>query len=144
MVGNQVCSGNHQRPPVAQAAASRWAIAAALAFTGAFNPLPIPLTGLHKFYIGQPLWGGVYLLLGWTQIPRVACAIEGLWYTLQYRQTNRGNTTLNGAPQADIMVSQQTQAIATALRELEKLRQEGLISEHEFEQNRRNLIDKLG
>ncbi|MEO1088310.1 MAG: hypothetical protein AAFY88_29110, partial [Acidobacteriota bacterium] len=82
-------------------------------------------------YIGQPLWGGVYLLLGWTQIPRVACAIEGLWYTLQYRQTNRGNTTLNGAPQADIMVSQQTQAIATALRELEKLRQEGLIPSKE-------------
>ncbi|MGF1524790.1 MAG: hypothetical protein ACFBSF_20890 [Leptolyngbyaceae cyanobacterium] len=142
MRGNQVRSINPQRPSVSQTDASRWAIAAALAFTGALNPSPIPLTGLHKFYIGQPLWGGLYLVLGWTQIPRVACAIEGLWYILQYRQTHR-STDLTAKPQA-VVASQQTQAIATALRELEKLRQEGLISENEFEQNRRNLIDKLG
>ena len=144
MVGSQVRLINHQRSSLTPAESQRWAIAAALAFTGALNPSPVPLTGLHKFYIGQPLWGGVYLLLGWTQIPRVACAIEGLWYVLHYRQLNLRGTATPETPQASVMASQQTQAVASALRELEKLRQEGLISEHEFEQNRRNLISKLG
>ena len=33
--------------------------------------------------------------------------------------------------------------IANALRELEQLRQEGLISEYEFEQKRRSLLDQV-
>ena len=125
-------------------ASQRWAIAAALAFAGALSPLPIPITGLHKFYLKQPIWGGVYLLLWWTQIPRIACAVEGMLYLSRYRQSEAflGN---NAGPSAQdgVTISQNTQAIATALRELEKLRQEGLISEQEFEQNRRNLLEKL-
>ena len=120
----------------------RWAIAAALAFAGALNPAPVPMTGLHKFYLGQPIWGGIYLLLWWTQIPRVACAVEGVWYLTRARQEEP--TDSSAAASDGISVSQQTQAIATALRELEKLRQEGLISEQEFEQNRRNLLARLG
>ena len=143
MVGSQTPSASNQSLSVSRSA-NQWAIAAALAFTGALNPLPIPLTGLHKFYVGQPLWGGLYLLLGWTQIPRVACAIEGLWYLSKLRQTSLFDDPAPSSPPQDgVVASQQTQAVATALRELEKLRQEGLISEHEFEQNRRNLIDKL-
>ena len=56
-------------------------IAAILAFAGTF--LPTPLTGLHKFYVGQPWWGLLYMLLSWTPIPRVASAIEGVWYLSQ-------------------------------------------------------------
>ncbi|HEY9889660.1 MAG TPA: hypothetical protein V6D02_14740 [Candidatus Obscuribacterales bacterium] len=123
----------------------RWAIAAALAFAGAFKPLPVPLTGLHKFYLGQPLWGSVYLLLGWTQMPRIACAIEGVWYLWRVQQIEwpLGATLTPTRVPDGIIASQQTQAIATALRELETLRQEGLISEQEFEQNRRHLLQKL-
>ncbi|MDB9526871.1 hypothetical protein PN498_12800 [Oscillatoria sp. CS-180] len=120
----------------------QYKIAASLAFAGAFNPLPFPLTGLHKFYLGQPIWGGFYLLLGWTHIPRVACAVEGFWYLFQLQRGDASNSTTTDAA-AGIALSQQTQAIASALRELEKLRQEGLISEQEFEQNRRSLLDKL-
>jgi len=49
-------------------------VAAILAFTGTL----IPIAGLHKFYLGQPLWGLVYVLLSWTPIPHVASAIEGV------------------------------------------------------------------
>jgi TM2 domain-containing membrane protein YozV len=68
-------------PPVSGKAQSsqQWKIAAALAFAGALSPLPIPISGLHKFYLRQPVWGGIYLLLGWTGIPRIACAVEGVW-----------------------------------------------------------------
>jgi TM2 domain-containing membrane protein YozV len=120
---------------------TRWAIAAGLAFAGAFNPLPVPLTGLHKFYLGQPIWGTVYLLLGWTQIPRIACVLEGLWYLTRYRDWQSFHK--NPKPTPGVTISEQTQAFATAVRELEKLRQEGLISEHEFEQKRRLLLERL-
>jgi len=50
---------------------------------------------------------------------------------------------LGGDVPDGVRASEQTQAIATALRELEQLRQEGLISEQEFEQNRRSLLAKL-
>lgn len=124
----------------------RWAIAAALAFAGACNPLPIPTTGLHKFYLGQPRWGGIYWLLGWTAIPRVACAVEGIWYLSRLCPQDwhkvfsavTANSTITS-----VAVSQQTQAIADAIRELEQLRQEGLISEQEFEQNRQSLLKQL-
>lgn len=117
----------------------QWKIAAALAFAGALSPLPVPVSGLHKFYLRQPVWGGIYLLLGWTGIPRIACAVEGVWLL---SRSQRAVTTVDTVHES-VAASEQTQAIANALRELEKLRQEGLISEQEFEQNRRTLLAKL-
>lgn len=126
-----------------KASSSRqWQIAAALALAGAINPLPVPITGIHKFYMGQPVWGGIYLLLGWTQIPRIACAVEGVWFLSRWQRSHTLGETTSVANEG-VAASEQTQAIATALRELEKLRQEGLISEQEFEQNRRSLLTKL-
>lgn len=121
----------------------QWKIAAALAFAGALNPLPVPITGIHKFYLGQPIWGGIYLLLGWTQIPRIACAVEGVWFLSRSQRPESLGTGTTAGRHESVAVSEHTQAIATALRELEKLRQEGLISEQEFEQNRRSLLAKL-
>ncbi|MEB3313655.1 MAG: SHOCT domain-containing protein [Cyanobacteriota bacterium] len=112
--------------------------AVALAWLGALSPGPIPLSGLHKFYLGQPVWGGIYLLLGWTQMPRVACAIEGLWLLTRPLETLQDSALSPGLDPT------QVSALATALRELDSLRQEGLISEAEFEQKRRHLLDQLG
>ncbi|URR36579.1 hypothetical protein NBE99_05440 [Thermosynechococcus sp. HN-54] len=63
------------------------AIAILLALAGICVP------GLHKFYLRQPWWGGVYLLLGllFSNVPhgslgsiaRVACVIEAVWYLFQ-------------------------------------------------------------
>lgn len=143
MKGNQALSASHSNTG-SSISSKQYAIAAALAFMGTFNPWPVPLTGLHKFYLRQPLWGGIYFLLGWTQIPRVACAVEGLWYLFQCRRVGLFDIPAKSLSAQDgVLVSQQAHAIATALRELEKLRQEGLVSEHEFEQNRRNLLAKL-
>lgn len=113
------------------------AIAAVLAFSGA-----IAISGLHKFYLGQPLWGIVYVLLSWTPIPKIASAIEGVWYLTQDEETfnrkfNSGNLSVNSSPE----VSTHVESVANALRELDALREEGLISEYEFEQKRRQLID---
>jgi TM2 domain-containing membrane protein YozV len=131
------------RDVFASEAPKRWTVAATLAFAGAFKPLPLPMSGLHKFYLGQPVWGSLYLLLSWTQIPRVACALEGLWYLSRAGLADVANRHEALTPEDGVAISQKTQAIASALRELEQLRQEGLISEHEFEQNRRRMLEKL-
>lgn len=36
--------------------------------------------GLHKFYLGRPGWGIVYLLLIWTGISVILGLIEGIYY----------------------------------------------------------------
>ncbi|KAF3888827.1 MULTISPECIES: NINE protein [Nostocales] len=114
-------------------------IAAILALSGTLT-----ISGLHKFYLGQPLWGVLYVLLSWTPIPKVACAIEGVWYLAQDEETfdrhfNMGKTAIKSSQ----YVPDRVGAIADALRELESLRQEGLVSEYEFEQKRRQLLDQM-
>ncbi|WP_017316240.1 NINE protein [Mastigocladopsis repens] len=113
-------------------------IAAILAFSGTLT-----ISGLHKFYLGQPLWGLLYVLLSWTPIPKVASAIEGVWFLAQDeeafdRNFNLGKSAIKNSHYA----SHQVGALAQALRELESLRQDGLISEYEFEQKRRQLLDQ--
>lgn len=121
-------------------------IAALLAFSGTI----IPVAGFHKFYLGQPFWGILYLLLWWTPLPRVASVIEGFWYLAQGqdefdRHFNLGlisaqSSVPNQTPEVD---PAQVGAIADALRQLDSLRQDGLMSEYEFEQKRRQLLDRI-
>jgi TM2 domain-containing membrane protein YozV len=127
-------------------------IAAILAFTGTV----LPIAGLHKFYLGQPLWGLLYLLLSWTPIPRVASAIEGFWYLVQDNEefnlnfnsesdmSGLGTSNFSILPKRPAtVVPDRVSAIADAMRELDNLRQDGLISEYEFEQKRRQLLDSI-
>ncbi|MCG9887046.1 MAG: NINE protein [Cyanobacteria bacterium] len=125
---------------VSPSAPKRRAIAVALALAG----VAAPIAGFHKFYLGQNRWGMLYLLLSWTPMPRIACAIEALWYLAQDQQEfDRNFNGLLAAPAAATVAPEQVSAIATALRELDRLRQEGLISEAEFEQKRTALVDQL-
>lgn len=121
-------------------------VASILALTGTV----IPIAGLHKFYLGQPWWGALYLLLSWTPIPHVASAIEGFWYLAQ--DPNEFDSNFNQAFAADesggnganpVVDPQNVGAIAEALRHLDQLRQDGLMSEYEFEQKRRQLLDRI-
>lgn len=113
-------------------------VAVGLALLGSVTPL----SGVHKFYIGQPVWGVVYLLLHTMPlVPQVACAIEAVWYLLQDFDTFQERFGLEPKNTNKIFVeAKKTAAIAEALRELEKLRTEGLITEYEFEQKRRQLL----
>ncbi|BAW95668.1 hypothetical protein NIES970_05780 [[Synechococcus] sp. NIES-970] len=113
-------------------------IAVGLALLGAVTPL----AGIHKFYVGQPVWGVMYILLWSTPVPQIACAFEAVWYLFQDLESFQGRFGLGQSATSDqaIAAAQQTAAIAEALRELEKLRTEGLITEYEFEQKRRQLV----
>ena len=109
--------------------------------------LPFPIAGIHKFYLGQFLWGGIYVLLWQTPIPRIACAIEAVWYFVQDQAQFDHYFNSAIAPQVPHAQNpndiRQVNAIAEALRQLEQLRQEGLMSEYEFEQKRRQLLDRI-
>jgi len=125
-------------------------VAAILALTGMFAPI----SGLHKFYLGQPLWGLLYMLLSWTPIPKVASAIEGVWYLVQNQDEFDRNFNLNLEPASTKLQPPQASAIAKlcpaadgiaqTLRQLDSLRQDGLVSEYEFEQKRRQMLDRIG
>ncbi|WP_142828207.1 TM2 domain-containing protein [Planococcus soli] len=43
--------------------------------------------GAHKFYLGRPGMGVLYLLFFWTGIPAVIGIIEGILYLLQSEET---------------------------------------------------------
>ncbi|MGB3297542.1 MAG: SHOCT domain-containing protein [Phormidesmis sp.] len=138
-------------------------IAVALAFSGAIAPFPT--AWIHKFYIGQYLWGIVYLVLAPTSLPRIACCLEGLWYLSQSDESFAGRfpkagsillpvkpsdslgtvtgKTAAAAEKTAENISQQASQVAIALRELDQLRQEGLMTEYEFEQKRRKLLEQV-
>jgi len=125
-----------------------------IAIALAFASVVAPVSGLHKFYLGQSTWGVVYLLLSlFTPIPRIASAIEGFWYLTQASDDfeQNFNLSLMQIPSKTVVPKAATpavdpghiSAIAEAVRQLDQLRQDGLISEYEFEQKRRQLLDTM-
>ena len=133
------------KPPTMFLEPKRRHIAMILALLGVISP--IPLAGLHKFYLGQPVWGLVYFLLWSTPIPRIAATIDAVWYFVQ--NTEQFDFCFNHIPLTSSAVPlirsspDQVQAIAQTIRELDQLRADGLISEGEFEQKRRKLLEQV-
>ncbi|MBW4655616.1 MAG: SHOCT domain-containing protein [Kaiparowitsia implicata GSE-PSE-MK54-09C] len=116
------------------------------------------IPGIHKFYLRQPAWGVLYLLIGFSPlgvIPKISSMVEALWYLAQgqhtFDQNFNSGTTLMPQPISPVSVAPamppvnaaQVGAVADALRQLDQLRQDGLISEYEFEQKRRQLLDRM-
>jgi TM2 domain-containing membrane protein YozV len=109
----------------------------------AFASTAIPVAGFHKFYLGQPGWGIVYLLLSWTPIPHIASAIEAVWYLTQDSTQFQGNLNSIASTPGSLLQVNSVTTVAESIRELDKLRADGLISEYEFEQKRRQCLDRV-
>jgi TM2 domain-containing membrane protein YozV len=120
-------------------------VAVCLALAGTLTT-PVPIVGIHKFYLRQYVWGVLYLLLAATPIPHVACAIEAVWYLAQDKEEWEMRFNDGDAPSPKVkppVNTQQVTVMVDSLRQLDQLRQEGLISEYEFEQKRRQLLDSV-
>jgi TM2 domain-containing membrane protein YozV len=118
-------------------------VAIILAFAG----MTIPVAGFHKFYLGQPIWGIVYLLLSWTPIPHIASAIEAVWYLTQdnthFDDNFNSELAIGSHLSTSTISSHPMTTVSESIRELDKLRADGLISEYEFEQKRRQWLDRV-
>lgn len=142
-------------------------VAAIWAFVGVL-PLALPgfseahFAGLHRFYLREYGWGLMYLFFGLlTPIPWIAGVLEGIWYLVQDELEFDGHfnqgvsaidsltdiraTEIGTIATPTILVRSVSPAVKTAeaVRELDRLRQEGLLSEYEFEQKRRQLISSI-
>ncbi len=142
-------------------------VAALCAFAGSV-PLALPgfsechIAGIHRFYLKEYGWGMLYLFFGlFTPIPWIAGILEGIWYLVQDEPTFNQNFNQGVCAQAvtdslsmevagkavapTLVVRSVSPATKTAeaVRELDRLRQEGLLSEYEFEQKRRQLINSI-
>ena len=137
-------------------------VAAIWAFVGVL-PLALPgfsethLAGLHRFYLQEYGWGVVYLFFGLlTPIPWIAGILEGIWYLVQDEiefdgHFNQGISAIDSPTEIatiatpTILIKSVSPAVKTAeaVRELDRLRQDGLLSEYEFEQKRRQLINSI-
>jgi TM2 domain-containing membrane protein YozV len=117
-----------------------------LAIVLAFVSIVSPVAGFHKFYLGQPVWGVIYVLLSWTPVPHIAAAIEAVWYLTQASAHFDDNFN-SLAPTAQVglpkLIAHPMTTVAQSIRELEQLRVDGLISEYEFEQKRRQWLDRV-
>ncbi|MDB9312435.1 NINE protein [Spirulina sp. CS-785/01] len=118
-------------------------IAILLAVVGVITPI----AGLQKFYLRQPRWGILYLLLFATPIPHIASVIDVFWYFFldQEKFQRRFNPELAEAdpPPTPTTNPENIDLVAQGLRQLEQLRQEGLLTEYEFEQKRRQLLNQI-
>jgi len=124
----------------------------------------IPVAGWHKVYLEQYKWGLVYLLMSVTLTPQAmdekwllpyfgvaqaASLLEGLWYFLQSEQRFQQRFSEEKAEASLDSQREQTthphlvSETAQAIRQLDQLREEGLLSEYEFEQQRRQLIEGI-
>ena len=126
-------------------------VATMLALAGV-APIPffgvsLHLVGLHKFYLGQKWWGLSYILLAMTPMSAIAGVIEAVWYLIQdpdeFDQNFNGETELERVSKSAPAIAEKVVTIADAMRHLDQLRQEGLITEYEFEQKRRQLLDRI-
>jgi TM2 domain-containing membrane protein YozV len=114
--------------------------------TAAFLAMLLGWLGAHKFYLGRPVSGAFYLLFFWSGIPGLLGFVEGVLYLVQGDQEFQTKYLATPVPKALAYEPQATyygDPIDT-LRRLESLRQEGLISDEEFEAKRRKLIDRIG
>lgn len=105
----------------------------------------LPVAGFHKFYLRQTWWGIIYLLLSWTPIPHVAAAIEAVWYLLQSEGQQWGQLSAALTPGVVNVIAPANPVnnAVEGIRQLEQLRIDGLVTEYEFEQKRRQLLDQI-
>ncbi len=123
------------------------ALAGAVPIVGGFH-----LVGLHKLYLGQRWWCLIYVALALTgsKVAWIAGVFDAMFYLIQnpdefdanfndepLAETGTGSGTFGAAKSNPVV------AVSDSLRELDQLRQDGLISEYEFEQKRRKLLDRI-
>lgn len=106
------------------------------------------LVGLHKLYLGQRWWCLIYVALALTgsKAAWIAGLFDAAFYLIQNPDEFDANFNDQPLPETGtigVTKPNAVVAVSDSLRELDQLRQDGLISEYEFEQKRRKLLDRI-
>lgn len=98
--------------------------------------------GVHKFYLGQNIAGVFYLLFCWTFIPGLIAFVE--FFMLLFMSDREFNARFNYAAQPGYSGGAVSAKDATsALADLKKLYDQGIITAEEYETKRRKLLNNL-
>lgn len=128
--------------PKSRRVAALLALAGAVPIVGGFH-----LVGLHKLYLGQRWWCLIYVALALTgsKAAWIAGLFDAAFYLIQNPDEFGANFNDEPLLEAGTIAAKPSTVITVAdsLRELDQLRQDGLISEYEFEQKRRKLLDRI-
>lgn len=140
--------------PRSRRVAALLALAGAIPIFGGFH-----IVGLHKLYVGQRWWCLIYVALALTgsKAAWIAGLFDAIFYLIQ--NPDEFDTNFNDGLSAEanatgvfkkasesidaVPPAQRSTVIAETLRELDQLREDGLVSEYEFEQKRRKLLEKI-
>ncbi len=98
--------------------------------------------GLHKFYLGQIVAGVFYLLFCWTGIPSLIAFIEffQLIFMPELEFNAKFNPHLLTNNPGTVTSPQNT---TSALYDLKKLYESGVITADEYEEKRKKLLNSL-
>lgn len=128
--------------PKSRRVAALLALVGAVPIVGGFH-----LVGLHKLYLGQRWWCLIYVALALTgsKAAWIAGLFDAAFYLIQ--NPDEFDANFNDEPLLESGTigtkPNSVVAVSDSLRELDQLRQDGLISEYEFEQKRRKLLDRI-
>jgi TM2 domain-containing membrane protein YozV len=141
--------------PRSRRIAALLALAGAVPIFGGFH-----IVGLHKLYVGQRWWCLIYIALALTgsKAAWIAGLFDAIFYLIQNPDEFDANFNDGSSAESDaigvfkkasassidaVPLAQRSTVIAETLRELDQLREDGLVSEYEFEQKRRKLLEKI-
>jgi TM2 domain-containing membrane protein YozV len=140
--------------PRSRRIAALLALAGAVPIFGGFH-----IVGLHKLYVGQRWWCLIYISLALTgsKAAWIAGLFDAIFYLIQNpdefdanfndglpAEANAAGVFKKASEPIDaVPLAQRSTVIAETLRELDQLREDGLVSEYEFEQKRRKLLEKI-
>lgn len=79
--------GVRQMPAPMSAVLGRTAPSGRSKFIAGICALFLGGLGIHKFYLGQTVWGIVYLLFCWTFIPAIVSFFEAIYLLLMSQET---------------------------------------------------------
>ncbi|WP_013323057.1 NINE protein [Gloeothece verrucosa] len=101
--------------------------------------------GIHKFYLGQNVAGVFYLLFCWTMIPGIIAFFEFFFLLFMSDQAFNAQYNAQYLTPSDSAGNnnESSKDKISALADLKKLYDSGIITAEEYEQKRRKFLDSL-
>jgi len=97
--------------------------------------------GVHKFYLGEGGKGILYLVFFWTYIPALIALVEAV---ILFTMTDGDfNAKYNRGIGVYVSSTVSAKDATSALIDLKKLYESGVITAEEFEEKRKNLLRTL-